>query len=139
MRTADAPLADEALVTFLLNETGDALHAVVRYDDDSWRLLYRSERAESVFDSWERASDDEIFNLVVADFRRDAEANHRRGRLLGVGDYRCSLHLFENWAIIHFTGSDESGVVFAYDSTAASHLSSFVDLCEPYVRDTLSA
>lgn len=127
--------ADEELVDFLVRETGDALYAVVRYDPDEWGFLYVNENVRDVFETWAR----EIGLDVVADgFRQEAAMNAGRESLPGMGEFYCTLHLFEDWVVLHFSGGSQ-GIVFAYDSAAASNLSSFVDLCSPFVEDSLAS
>lgn len=127
--------ADETLVDFLVEETGPALYAVVRYDSEEWGFLYVSDDVSGVFESWER---DVGLDAVADGFRREGDLNAGREALPGMGEFYCTLHLFENWVVLHFSGPSK-GIVFAYDSAAASNLSSFVDLCFPFVRDSLAS
>lgn len=127
--------ADQSLVDFLVGETGEALYAVVRYDADDWGFLYVNDRVSDVFEAWER---DVGLDAVAAGFRQESATNAEREALPGMGEFYCTLHLFEDWVVLHFSDAD-GGIVFAYDSAAASNLSSFVDLCFPFVEDSLAA
>lgn len=121
---------DDELVHFLLQETGDSLHAVVRYDRERWRFLYVREEVRERIEGWERHADE-----IIDEFRREGRRNVDRERLFEVGPFYCSLHLFDTLILIHFSQPDGQGIVFGYDPAAASNLTAFVELCLPRIRE----
>lgn len=122
------------LVEFLLQETGDTLHTVVEYDADEWRFLYGAEAVSERIEDWDATSAD-----VVQEFRQEARRNTDRERLFDVGSFYCSLHLFDELILLHFNQPDERGVIFGYDPSAASNLTTFVELCMPRIREQVSS
>jgi hypothetical protein len=133
--TVRRTLVDENLVEFLVRETGDALYAVVRYDPEDWGFLYVNDTVRDVFELWDREVG---LDTVAEGFRQEAAMNAGRESLPGMGDFYCTLHLFEDWVVLHFSLTTQ-GIVFAYDAEAASNLSSFVDLCSPFIEDSLAS
>lgn len=120
---------NEELVEFLLRETGEHLHVVLRYDADDWEQLYLSETAEDLLDRT-AADVDEVLDL----FRQEGGRNERLQSTFDLGWYYCSLHLFEAIVVIHFFQFDDRGIIFGYDPAAATHLTGFVSLVLPYIR-----
>lgn len=118
------------LIEFLVQETGDTLHTVVEYDADGWQFLYGEEAVYEQVEDWETNSDD-----VVQEFRDEACRNTDREHLFDVGSFYCSLHLFDELLLLHFNQPDERGVIFGYDPSAASNLTTFVELCVPRLRE----
>lgn len=120
------------LVEFLLEETADTLQIVVQHDEDSWEILYVYDAVQDQIERWETG-----FGEMMEQFRRDAAANREREEVFDAGAFYCSLHLFDDVLIIHFSRSDRDGILFGYDPEAAPNLTSFVDLSLPYVRRQL--
>lgn len=118
------------LVEFLLEETGETLHIVVEYDADEWQFLYVRETVHERINKWETQAAD-----ILEEFRRDARRNTDREQLFSVGSFYCSLHLFDELILLHFSQPDEQGIIFGYDPIAASNLTTFVELCIPRLRD----
>lgn len=118
------------LVEFLLEETGETLHAVIEYDDDAWEFLYVREAVREQIDDWKPRADE-----IVGNFRREARRNADRKQLFDVGSFYCSLHLFDALLLVHFSQPDERGIIFGYDPVAAPNLTAFVDLCLPHIRE----
>lgn len=121
---------DDELVDFLLQETGDRLYVVVEYDSDAWRFLYVRDAVREQIEDWETHADE-----IIGEFRREAHRNADREQLFDVGSFYCSLHLFDELLLVHFSQPDKQGVIFGYDPAAASHLTAFVELCLPYIRE----
>lgn len=121
---------DDALVEFLLQETGDTLHVVVEYDRDAWDFLFVRDAVRERIEGWEPHADE-----IIDDFRREAQRNAGREQLFDVGAFYCSLQLFDGLLLVHFSHPDERGIIFGYDPAAASNLTAFVDLCLPHIRE----
>lgn len=117
------------LVEFLLQETGETLHVVDEYDCDAWQFSYVREAVRERIGDWELHADE-----FIEDFRREAHRNADRERLFGVGSFYCSLHLFDELLLVHVCQPAEQGIIFGYDPAAAAHLTAFVELCLPHVR-----
>lgn len=128
MTTDDLEQSND-LVEFLLRETGETLYIVVQYDPESWNIQYVNDAVRQRIAVWEVH-----FDQIVDEFRRDAERNAKREQLFEVGNFYCSLHVFNDLVIIHFSQPDGHGVIFGYDPQAASNLTSFVALCLPRIR-----
>lgn len=120
---------DDALVEFLLQETGDTLHVVVEYDRDAWDFLFVRDAVRERIEDWETHA-----NELIDDFRREAQRNADREQLFDVGSFYCSLHLFDGLLLVHFSHPGQ-GIIFGYDPAAASNLTAFVNLCLPHVRE----
>lgn len=126
----ERPASDE-LVRVLLRETGDRLSFVLRYDADDWDSLYLGTAAERFF---EETTDDDL-DAMLEGFRRNGLANTRLAGASDLGEFYCSLDLFGGLVLIHFFEPPDDGVIFGFDPSAASHLTEFVSLILPYVRD----
>lgn len=120
---------DNELVDFLLQETGDSLYIVVEYGPEQWQFLYVRETVRDRIQEWKTNAAE-----IIQHFCLDARRNTEREELFDVGSFYCSLHLFDELVVLHFSQPDEQGVVFGYDPTAASNLTDFVQLCVPQIR-----
>lgn len=120
---------DDELVEFLLDETGETLYMVVQYQPDSWEFRYMSTQVRERIATW-----DEHIDEIIDQFRKEARRNSQREQLFSVGAFYCSLHLFHDLLLLHFSQLDGQGVFFGYDPEAASNLTAFVKLCLPYIR-----
>lgn len=125
----DQALTGDVFVELLLRETGDRLYLVLQYDADSWQYRYVGERAERLM-----ATADTEFGSLLDQFRREGDQNARLNNALGLDGYDCSLHLFESIVLLHFALSDERGVLCGFDPDAASHLTDFVSVVQPYLE-----
>lgn len=121
---------EDQLVQFLRQETGERLHFVLTYDTDSWTMPFVSNDAEDLF-----ASMGLEFETLLETFEKEGERNARLQSIFELGWYYCSLHLFEATVVIHFFQYDGHGVIFGFHPSAASHLTAFVSLIIPYVRE----
>jgi len=124
--------SSDPLVEFLLEETADTLHVVVQHEETSWEVLYVNDAVQDQIERWETD-----FREIVEQFQRDAAANRRREEVFDAGAFYCSLHLFDQLLIIHFSRSSGEGILFGYDPAAAPNFTSFVDLCLPHIRRQL--
>lgn len=119
------------LVRVLLRETGERLSFVLRYDADDWQPFYLGDAAERFF---EETADDDL-DAMLEGFRQTGLANTRLAGASDLGGFYCSLDLFGGLVLIHFFEPPHDGVIFGFDPSAASHLTDFVSLILPYVRD----
>lgn len=123
------PQNDE-LVDFFLSETGDTLHFIVEYTSDDWRFRYVREgerpRITNLFDKVDEFLDQ---------FRRCAQRNAQWERLFEVGEFYCTLHLFDEQVLMHFSKPEGHGIIFGYAPRAASNLTDFVQFTLPYIRE----
>lgn len=122
----------DPLVEVLLEETADTLQVVVQHEEESWEILYVRDAVQDQIERWETG-----FGEIIEQFRRDAAANRRREEVFDAGAFYCSLHLFDEVLIIHFSRSSGEGILFGYNPDAAPNLTSFVDLCLPYIHRQL--
>lgn len=120
------------LIEFLLEETGDTLQVVVEHGKESWEILYLHDAVQNQIETWETD-----FGEMMEGFREDAAANAQREAVFDAGRFYCSLHLFDEVLIIHFSRSAGGGLLFGYDPDAAPNLTSFVDLCLPHIHQQL--
>lgn len=119
------------LVRVLLRETGDRLSFVIGYDADGWEPLYLGAAAQRFFEQTAEADID----AMLDGFRRTGRANARLASASDLGEYYCSLDLFGELVLIHFFQPPDDGVIFGFDPSAASHLTDFVSMILPYVRE----
>lgn len=119
----------DPLVDFLLSTTGDRLYVVLEYDEDDRDLRYVHEAARERIAAWEADLGD-----IIDAFRADAARNHEREGQFDAGTFYCTLHLFEELILIHFSQPGGRGLLFGYDPEAAANLTSFVELCLPHIR-----
>jgi hypothetical protein len=119
----------DPLVDFLLDTTGDRLYVVLQYDELGWELRYVREEVRERIAAWEDSLD-----AIVGQFRAEADRSAEREGLFDVGSFYCTLHLYEDLILIHFSQPGHEGVLFGYDPDAAANLTSFVELCLPRIR-----
>lgn len=127
-RTHSGNPTDDDLVAFLLEETGETLYIVVEYDRDGPEFRYVSDVVSERMRDWEDRIDE-----ILEQFRSESIRTSEWKELFDVGEFYCSLHLFDDLLVIHFNG-DGSGIIFGYDPEAASNLTAFVELCLPIIR-----
>ena len=119
----------DPLVDFLLETTGDRLYIVLGYDEDGWNIRYVHDAVRERIATWEDALGD-----TLDEFRADAERSTERETLFDVGTFYCTLHLFDDLILIHFSQPDGRGLLFGSHPAAAANLTSFVELCLPRIR-----
>lgn len=107
------------VVARLRARAGDALQAVVVYDADGHRDLYRRDDVADLHGSGLEAA-------VVEDVRADRRA--RGGRLAEhhEGVHRATTYVFDERVVVHLPRDDRSGTVLVLDVAAAADLASFV-------------
>lgn len=125
----DESVSGDVLVDFLLEETGSYLYAVVQYDPESWEYKYVSEAGEGLI-----ADLDDHVHEVLDEFRREGRQMGELGEALQTSGHFCSLHLFGGFVLINFSQADGHGILCGFDPNAASHLTDFVEVVLPYVR-----
>jgi DNA-binding response OmpR family regulator len=124
----DTALSGDVFVELLLNETGDRLYAVLQYDAESWEYRYVGADIEELIATMRPDID-----AVLEQFRREGQQNAELCSTFELDRYNCSLHHFEGLVLIHFYQSDGQGIVCAFDTDAATHLTEFVGLVRPYL------
>lgn len=107
------------VVDHLRSHAGDALQAVMIYDGDEHRDLYRREDvAERHGSELER----ELLREVQSDQRRDDETGDE-----GAWEpLRATVRVFASRVIVHLPRDPDSGTVVVLDPVAARNLSDFV-------------
>ena len=137
MPRPDGPLpsSEQRLVTRLRTDLGEYLYVVLVYHDESSQLLYLSSRAEQVL----RRADESITEShpIVTQIQRSC-TNQTAGQTLPLGDHRCSLHLYDEWLLLHYS-EPPSGVIIGVDAASASNLRDFLADISPVVSDVLPA
>lgn len=109
----------QAVVEHLRSHAGEALQAVIVYDENRHRDLFRREDGHSLHDSsLERA----VLEDIRADspIRESADGGGREGRHL------ATVRLFEGRVLLHLPRDDTSGTLVMLDRAAASNLDEFV-------------
>lgn len=107
------------VVEHLRSHAGDALQAVVIYDGDTHRDLYRRE------DVAERHGSDlegKLLRELQSDQRREGgEATETAGERV-----HATVRVFPSRVIVHLPRDPDSGTVVVLDPTAARNLADFV-------------
>ncbi|ESP87992.1 DUF7522 family protein [Candidatus Halobonum tyrrellensis] len=123
----DERTAFRALFAYLRRTAGGSLRTVVRYDRESYQVLYGA-------DALSTYTDDEM-GAFVDDFREEHAADRRRERMYDVGSLESTVRLFDDTVVLHLLGADDVGVVVSLYPEAASDLSSFVAGCHERLSD----
>ncbi|MFB6296455.1 MAG: hypothetical protein ABEH66_06410 [Halobacteriales archaeon] len=128
--------AEWELMDFLIEQTHDNLYTIIVYTPEDWETLYTNSERRNLFDRPDGELQGEDKERIIQGFRVNAVDNREREALLDIGEYACSLHLFDRWILLQF-GQEDHGVVLGYDPTTATNLESFVADCQPYIEPLL--
>lgn len=108
------------IVDRLHSHAGETLRAVIVYDGDSHRDLYRREDVSDLHDS---KLETEVLEEIRADRQRRESTLADRYE----GDHRATVRVFEARVLLHLPRDDKSGTVVVLDLAAARNLVTFVD------------
>jgi len=104
------------VVDHLRAHAGDALQAVLIYDGDEHRDLYRREDAAERHGS-------ELEREVLREVQSD---QHRAGEIAPEEPLRATVRVFPSRVIVHLPRDPDSGTVVVLDPAAARNLTDFV-------------
>lgn len=127
------PPGQQTLVQRLRSELGEYLYLTLIYHDDSSQLL---QVAPTAADALSRA-DEQLTEShpTVTDIKRCC-TEQAATQTLPFGDHRCSLHLYDEWLLLHYR-EPPSGVVIGVDAASASNLRGFLTDISPMISDVL--
>lgn len=108
------------MVEHLQSHAGKTLQAVVVYDGDRHRDLYRREDLSDLHGS-------ELEREVLEDIRSDRQRWNGAGSDQYEGEHRATVRVFDARVVLHLPRDDESGTVIVLDPAAARNLATFVD------------
>lgn len=109
----------EDVVEHLRAHAGDALKAVVVYDGDKHRDLYRHEDLRDLHGS-------ELEREVLSEVRADEHRRTTEAADEYEGDLRATVRVFDERVIVHLPRDDETGTVVVMDPVVARDLADFV-------------
>ncbi|CCQ32244.1 conserved hypothetical protein [Halorhabdus tiamatea SARL4B] len=98
---------------------GEALQAIVVYDETRHRDVYRREGSDGL-----HASD--LETEVLEDVRADRRRRESPAASEHEGEYRASAHVFDERVILHLPRGENTGTILILDTTAARNLAEFV-------------
>lgn len=108
-----------AVVQHIREHAGDTLQAVIIYDEDAHRDLYRRKDVESLHGS-------PLEETVLEWFRSEARGSTSAKPAVPDGQLRASVRLLEHRVVLHLPRDPESGTIIVLDVPAAQQLASFV-------------
>ncbi|WP_075938379.1 DUF7522 family protein [Halosegnis longus] len=110
----------DALVAHLRSHAGDALQAVIIYDGDDHRDLYRRDDVAELHGS-------DLEAELLADIRTDQGRRESPAATAREGELTATVRLFKKRVIVHLPRDDASGTVVLLDTVAAGRLATFVE------------
>ena len=108
-----------SVVEHLRTHAGDTLQAVMIYDGDEHRDLYRR---EDVTERHGSELEREVLREVRSDGPREAGAEFEGG----TEPLRATVRVFSSRVIVHLPRDPESGTIVVLDPSAARNLTDFV-------------
>jgi hypothetical protein len=117
------------VVDELLDEVGDALRYVARYDEAGYDRLYVR---GDVQDRRERAA----FENVYVEARFEGEEKAYLEERLDSGRLRSTLHSFDDLLLFNLISGPAEGLLVTLDRDADVHLGSFLTRFESHGSDT---
>lgn len=125
----DPESSNDVLVEFLREEMRNRIYTVLSYDEGTWVYRYVNDSVEELIADLDSHLDD-----IQPRFQQEGSTLSSMGNLLRLGGHSCSLHLFDKMVLIHFAPTDHGGVLCGFDPAAASNLTEFVTLVQPYIE-----
>jgi len=127
------PPSQQTLVQRLRSELGEYLYVTLIYHDDSIQLL---QVAPTAADALSRA-DEQLTEShpTVTEIKRCC-TEQTAAQTLPFGDHRCSLHLYDEWLLLHYR-EPPAGVVIGVDAESASNLRGFLTDISPMISEVL--
>lgn len=108
------------VVEHLRAHAGETLQAVVIYDGDDHRDLYRRADVSELHGS-------ELEAEVLEEIRADRQRRESTLADRYEGDHRATVRVFDARVLLHLPRDDESGTVVVLDPAAARNLVTFVE------------
>lgn len=109
----------QTIVQHIREHAGDALQAVLIYDADQHRDLYRRQDVEPLHDS--------PLEDVVLEWTRSEPRTPRQDLAAEAqGELRATVRVFDDRVVLHLPRDDTSGTVVVLDVSAAQQLVTFV-------------
>ncbi|WP_135665683.1 hypothetical protein [Halorhabdus rudnickae] len=109
----------EDVVEHVKAHAGEALEAIVVYDETRHRDIYRREDIDALHDS-------DLEKEVLEDVRADRRQRESAEASKHEGEHRASAHVFDERVILHLPRDGETGTILILDTTAARNLTEFV-------------
>jgi len=130
------PSDEHTLVQHLHAELGEYLYLTLTYRDEMRQLLYLSPAAET---DLRYRSDEDVDETHPTVQKLQKTCTERAGSpALPFGTHRCSLHLYDEWLLVHYQ-QPPSGVIIGVDAASASNLRGFLNDLSPVVSRVLQA
>lgn len=108
------------IVQHIREHAGDTLQAVLIYDGDEHRDLYRRDDVADLHDT-------ELEQAVIERFRAEPPTDQSEPAFGVQGHLQASVELFTRRAILHLPRDDTSGTILVLDIDAAAALATFVE------------
>lgn len=108
------------IVEHIHGHAGDTLQAVIIYEEDHHRDLYRRDDIADLHDS---ALEREVLDVIRDDDRRRFTETSTSIE----GAHRATVDVFENRVLLHLPRDESSGTLVVLDTTAARNLYEFVE------------
>jgi hypothetical protein len=107
------------VVDHLRSHAGDALQAVVVYDGDDHRDLYRRGDVSRLHGS-------NLETELLEDVRTDRRRRESDAASVHEGDLRATVRVFDERVVVHLPRDDDAGTVVVMDPVVARNLAEFV-------------
>jgi hypothetical protein len=107
------------VVEHLRSHAGDALQAVVVYDGDDHRDLYRRADVSQLHGS-------DLETEVLEEIRTDRRRRESDAASVYEGDLRATVRVFDARVVVHLPRDEDAGTVVVLDPAVARNLTEFV-------------
>lgn len=117
----------QELADFCRERAGGTLRAVFRYTEDGGDVVYAREDVEAAYrDGFERLRSAawEVHQTVLA----------QAPKVRTLGEYRVTVHTFEEAFVMQFRETDEAGTAIVFDREIGRSLHEFLLECEDYLE-----
>lgn len=115
----DMPEEFEDVVDHVQAHAGEALQAIIVYDETRHSDVYRRDDIDVLHDS-------DLETEVLNDVRKDRRLRESPEASVYEGAHRASAHVFDERVILHLPRDEETGTILILDTTAARNLAEFV-------------